>query len=77
MPADCTLRICAAVSASMGFLVGDVNGSGSVTANDILRVQGGAGTVNASNFIYDINTDGSVSLTDVVLTKNNSGLTLP
>ncbi len=66
-----------AVSASMGFLVGDVNGSGSVTSTDILRVQGGAGSVSASNFIYDINTDGSVSLTDVVLTKANSGLKLP
>jgi hypothetical protein len=66
------------VGASMGFLVGDVNGNRSVTSADILAVKGRDGqNVNAGNFRYDVNVSGNISLTDAVLTHGNAGLTLP
>ena len=42
------------VSAPMGFLVGDVNASKSVTASDILRAKGWLNqSVKSSNYLYD------------------------
>jgi hypothetical protein len=65
-------------SASIGFLVGDVNGSYSVTSSDILMVNGRVGqAVSSANFKHDLNADGSISLTDVNTVRAQSGQLLP
>lgn len=65
-------------SASMGFLMGDVNASASVTASDILTVQGRSGVpTSASNFTLDLDLSGGITLTDVIAVKSQSGLVLP
>jgi hypothetical protein len=65
-------------SAPMAFLLGDVTGSFSVTAADILKTQGRSGTAtNATNFTYDIDASGAITLTDVLTVKSQSGLVLP
>lgn len=64
-------------SVSMGFLVGDVNNSRSVTSADILQVKGRSGlTTDLSNFIYDINSSGSITSADILQVKGRSGITL-
>jgi hypothetical protein len=66
------------VFASLGFLVGDVNGSRSVTATDILQVKGRSGQVtNATNFTFDLNASGSITASDILAVKGRSGLVLP
>ena len=66
------------VSASMGFLVGDVNNSRSVTATDILQVKGRSGQgTDATNFKFDLNASGSVTASDILAVKGRSGLVLP
>jgi hypothetical protein len=67
------------VTASLGFMVGDVNNSYGVESNDILRIKGktGGAPVTADTFIYDLDLSGGVSLSDVNAAKANSGLTLP
>jgi hypothetical protein len=65
-------------SASMGFLVGDVNNSRSVTATDILQVKGRSGQVtDATNFRFDLNASGSITASDILAVKGRSGLVLP
>jgi hypothetical protein len=65
-------------SASMGFLVGDVNNSRSVTATDILQVKGRSGQVtDATNFKFDLNASGSITASDILAVKGRSGLVLP
>jgi hypothetical protein len=66
------------VFASLGFLVGDVNNSRSVTATDILQVKGRSGQVtNATNFTFDLNASGSITASDILAVKGRSGLVLP
>jgi hypothetical protein len=63
---------------NIGFLVGDVNGTGGVTATDIGQVKSLSGqTVAITNFRSDINTSGSLNATDIGLVKSRSGATLP
>jgi hypothetical protein len=65
-------------SASIGFLVGDVNNSRSVTATDILQVKGRSGqATDATNFEFDLNASGSVTASDILAVKGRSGLVLP
>ncbi len=65
-------------SASIGFLVGDVNGSYSVTSSDILMINGRVGlAVSSANFKHDLNADGSISLTDINTVRAQSGQLLP
>jgi hypothetical protein len=65
-------------STSMGFLVGDVNNSRSVTATDILQVKGRSGQVtDATNFKFDVNASGSITASDILAVKGRSGLVLP
>jgi len=65
-------------SASMGFLVGDLNNSRSVTATDILQVKGRSGQVtDAANFKFDLNGSGSITASDILAVKGRSGLVLP
>jgi RHS repeat-associated protein len=66
------------VFASLGFLVGDVNNSRSVTATDILQVKGRSGQVtNATNFTFDLNASGSITASDILAVKGRSGQTVP
>jgi hypothetical protein len=68
----------ATVSAALGFLVGDVNGSRSVNASDISGVKARSGqTVDVSNFKFDLNTSGGINATDISAAKPRSGLVLP
>ncbi|MEP7155388.1 MAG: ExeM/NucH family extracellular endonuclease [Betaproteobacteria bacterium] len=62
----------------MGFLVGDVNSTGSVNAADISAMRARLNTVtNASNFRFDLGATGSVRDVDVSATKARSGMVLP
>jgi hypothetical protein len=64
-------------SVSLGFLVGDVNNSRSVTSADILQVKGRSGlTTDLSNFIYDLNASGSITSADILQVKGRSGTSL-
>jgi hypothetical protein len=65
-------------STSIGFLLGDVNNSYTVTSSDILAINGRIGqAANASNFRYDVNVSGNVSTQDVNTVKAQTGQTLP
>ena len=62
------------VSASVGFLAGDVDGSRGVTASDILRTKGRAGAVTAANFVHDVDLNGTIEAADVTAVKQRAGL---
>jgi hypothetical protein len=64
-------------AASVGFLAGDVDGNGTVTASDILRTRGHEGqSATPSNFIYDVNLDASITSADRAAVKAQAGTTL-
>ena len=63
---------------SMGFLLGDVNGSRSVNASDISAFKTQLGLpISSANFKFDVNTSGSVTAADVSAMKLRSGLVMP
>jgi D-serine deaminase-like pyridoxal phosphate-dependent protein len=67
-----------AVSASMGVLLGDVNGNKVVSNTDVASVKTQvAAPVTASNFRNDVTANGVISNTDVSTTKAQVGTTLP
>ena len=63
---------------SLGFLVGDVNNTGSVNASDIsgLKARLGQATTSA-NFRFDVNASGVIDASDISAVKARSGLVLP
>lgn len=66
------------VAATFGFLVGDLNNTGSVNASDISGVKARLGqATTGQNFRFDINATGAVNATDVSAVKARSGLLLP
>jgi trimeric autotransporter adhesin len=67
-----------AVSASMGILLGDVNGNGTVSNTDIAALKSQvASPVTSSNFRNDVTANGVISNTDVSSTKAQVGTQLP
>jgi hypothetical protein len=65
-------------SASMGFLIGDVNNTRSVNSSDISGVKARSGqTTTAANFKFDVNASGAVNSSDISAVKARSGLVLP
>jgi N-acetylneuraminic acid mutarotase len=66
------------VPASMGVLVGDVNGNAVVNASDVSLTKSQVGQpVTGSNFREDVNANGTISATDVALVKSKVGTALP
>ncbi|MBL0125015.1 MAG: hypothetical protein IPP88_20645 [Betaproteobacteria bacterium] len=65
------------VAASMGFLVGDVNGSHAVTAGDISGVKARSGqTLGSTNFMLDLDASGAIDAADLSMVKARSGTAL-
>ena len=66
------------VSATMGVLIGDMNGNGLVNSTDSSLVQAQSGqAVTSSNFRMDINGNGIINSTDTSIVRSNSGSGLP
>ena len=66
------------VTATMGVLLGDVNGNKVVSNTDVAAVKTQvSATVSGSNFRSDVNANGIISNTDVSLVKAQVGATLP
>ena len=64
--------------ASLGFLLGDVNGSRSISAADTSGVKSRSGQlVDGSNFQFDINTSGVITAADIAAVKARPQVTLP
>ena len=61
-------------SVAVGFLLGDVNSSGSVTASDVSAVKSNAGAnTNIANAVYDVNLSGSINAADISAVKARIG----
>ena len=67
----------AAEQTQIGFLVGDVNGNGTVNSTDIGQVKAQAGSAIDANFRFDLNGNGAINATDVSIVKANAGATIP
>jgi dockerin type I repeat protein len=66
------------VGATMGLLLGDTTGNGTVNATDISQAKSQSGQpVSISNFRNDITVNGSINATDVSSVKLKSGTGLP
>ena len=65
-------------SVTVGFLVGDTTGNGSVNGSDVsqTKVQSGH-PITASNFREDVSVNGAINASDVTLVKSRSGTALP
>jgi hypothetical protein len=64
-------------TANVGLLIGDVNGTRTVTAADILATKGRIGmAVDGTTFTYDVDLDGSIGDADVDAVKAKSGTEL-
>jgi hypothetical protein len=67
----------ARAAVSLGFLLGDVNGTRSVNASDVSSVKARARqTPTKGNFVFDVNATGLIDATDVSLVKSRAGLIL-
>jgi uncharacterized repeat protein (TIGR03803 family) len=68
----------ASASATMGLLLGDVDGDGSVTMADVNLVRASRGqTADPTNFRRDINPDGTINHKDVSRARHSVGTSLP
>ena len=61
-------------SASIGFLVGDIDGSRSVNATDLSNLKARAGQMTtAANFRFDLNASGAINSADISAVKARAG----
>ncbi|MEO8100968.1 MAG: hypothetical protein ABI790_00480, partial [Betaproteobacteria bacterium] len=61
-------------TASLGFLVGDINNSRTVTAGDLSSLKARSGQVaNLANFMMDLNASGAIGAADIATTKARIG----
>ena len=66
------------VTQEVGFLVGDINGSGTVTAADIMALKARANSMlDQNNFRFDLNLSGKIDGADVSAAKARSATKLP
>ncbi len=63
--------------ATIGFLVGDVNGLGSVSASDLSAIKARNTQSASTAFMFDLDRSGTVNAADVSVAKARSGLRLP
>ena len=64
----------ASAAATVGLLIGDTTGDGSVNSADIGQTKSQSGqAVTGSNFRTDVNQDGTVNSADITLVKSRSG----
>ena len=62
----------------ISFLIGDVNGNGTVNAADIALIKSQSGNlVTACNFKEDVNANCAINAADVALAKQNTGFAAP
>ncbi|MEP6809971.1 MAG: dockerin type I domain-containing protein, partial [Chthoniobacterales bacterium] len=74
---DTAAQVLPGTSVTIGFLVGDVNGNGTVSSSDIAQVKLQAGQeASVTNFRTDVNGNGSVTSSDIALVKSSSGTQL-
>lgn len=67
-----------AISATMGVLIGDVNGDGLVTSSDVDQVKAQSNQrVTIANFRDDVTIDGAINGSDMSLVKSKAGTRLP
>ena len=63
---------------TVGFLLGDTTGNGTVNGSDVSQTKGQSGQlVTASNFRQDVGANGVINASDVTLVKSKSGTALP
>ena len=63
---------------SIGFLIGDVTGTGAVNAGDISAVKARVNVaVGLSTFRFDLNANGAITPQDVSMVKARAGVVLP
>jgi hypothetical protein len=63
---------------TVGFLVGDTNRNGVVTASDVSETKSLSGqSATATNFTTDINVSGAINASDIGLAKSATGTSLP
>lgn len=66
------------VSATLGFLIGDVNNTRSVNASDIAGMKARVGqAATGANFRFDVNASGVINPADISAVRARSGLMLP
>ncbi|MDQ6655361.1 MAG: dockerin type I domain-containing protein, partial [Verrucomicrobiota bacterium] len=65
-------------SVNVGFLLGDVNGDGSVNGADAIQARSRSGqAVSATSFRTDVNADGLINGGDAIVVRSRAGSALP
>ncbi len=65
-------------SASVGFLIGDIDNSRSVNSTDVTGIKARSGQItDASNYKFDLNASGAINATDISTVKARANLQLP
>ncbi|MEP6602263.1 MAG: dockerin type I domain-containing protein, partial [Nitrospirota bacterium] len=75
---DAVAQVFPDTAVTIGFLVGDTTGNGTVNASDIGQTKGQSGAaVTSANFRTDVTANGAISASDIGLVKSRSGASLP
>ena len=67
------------VSSPVGFLRGDINASGRVTASDVASIKAriGANIGTGNNYLFDLNLSGKIDAADTSMAKASTGRRIP